>query len=78
MFKRTANDSPSPPTELGDLSHLGSDERNLPEGKGPQGPNERARVSHWAGVRWRVELNLCLASALIPTFSPGEKEYLSR
>jgi len=43
--------SPSPPS--GDLSGLGNSERNLGEAKGPRGPSERARVSHWAGARWR-------------------------
>jgi hypothetical protein len=34
-----------------DLSCLGSNERNSPEAKARGGPNERERVSHWAGVR---------------------------
>jgi hypothetical protein len=37
----------------GDLRRLGSDERNLPHRvrQRPAGPTERARASHWAGVR---------------------------
>src|SRR5205807_10464225 len=37
--------------EVGDLSCLGSNERN-PRSGGPRGPSERERVSHWAGERW--------------------------
>jgi hypothetical protein len=36
---------------MGDLSCLGSNERNL-RSRGPRGPSERERASHWAGVRW--------------------------
>jgi hypothetical protein len=35
----------------GDLSRLGSGERNVGEATGPRGPNERERASHWVGVR---------------------------
>jgi DNA mismatch endonuclease Vsr len=31
----------------GDLSYLGSNERNLPKAKARYGPSERARASHW-------------------------------
>ncbi len=37
--------------EVGDLSRLGSGERNV-QSTGPRGPSERERASHWAGVRW--------------------------
>jgi len=37
----------------GDLRRLGSDERNSPDVKAPCGPSERARASHWVGVRCR-------------------------
>src|SRR6516165_4549232 len=47
--------SPSPIG--GDLSILGSGERNSTEGEGPRGPSERERASHWAGVRARVRLS---------------------
>src|SRR5207248_4808218 len=40
--------SPSPFN--GDLRSLGSDERNSPKVKAER-PSERARASHWAGVR---------------------------
>jgi len=33
----------------GDLSRLGSGERN-PRSGGPRGPSERERASHWVGV----------------------------
>ena len=38
----------------GDLSRLGSGERNPAEGGGPRGPSERERASHWAGVKASV------------------------
>ncbi len=51
------DDSLSPPS--GDLSRLGSGERNSPEAKALAGPSERARASHWAGVRGQPDfLNL--------------------
>lgn len=51
------DDSPSPPS--GDLSRMGSGERNSPEAKAPAGPSERERASHWAGVRGHPDfLNL--------------------
>ena len=36
----------------GGLETLGKCERNLAEGRGPRGPSERERASHWAWVRW--------------------------
>ena len=42
---------------IGDLRSLGSDERNSLLVKARCGPNERARVSHWAGVRCRISRN---------------------
>src|SRR5689334_1184299 len=36
---------------LGDLSRLGSGERNSAKPKVRQGPSERARASHWVRVR---------------------------
>src|SRR5262245_42837777 len=40
---------PSPPRSGGDLSRLGSGERNPAEGGGPQGPSERERASQRRG-----------------------------
>jgi len=37
----------------GDLSCLGSNERNSQKAKARYGPSERARASHWKGVRCR-------------------------
>ena len=33
---------------------MGSGEKNLGEARGPRGPSERERASHWAGVRVRL------------------------
>ena len=49
--------SQSFPLSPGDLSRLGSGERNPAEGGGPRGPSERERASHWAGVRASVNTN---------------------
>ena len=38
---------------------MGSNERNLPEAKARSGPSERARASHWAGVRSRNLFSVC-------------------
>jgi hypothetical protein len=45
------------PLSPGDLSRLGSGKRNLGEARGPRGPSERERASHWAGVRASVNIN---------------------
>jgi hypothetical protein len=44
------------PLSPGDLSRLGSGERNPAEGGGPRGPSLRERASHWAGVRASVNI----------------------
>jgi len=42
----------------GDLSRLGGGERNSAKPKARFGPSERARASHWAGVRCRLRASL--------------------
>src|SRR4051812_28432626 len=37
------------PLSPGDFCRSGSGKRNLREARGPRGPSERARASHWAG-----------------------------
>ena len=58
MFSFTGDtvSTPSPPS--GDLSRLGISERNLRHqmGQRPAGPSERARASHWVGVRGTAAL----------------------
>ena len=51
----------------GDLSRLGSGERNPAEGGGPRGPSERERASHWAGVRGNESSN----ASPLPNLQPA-------
>ena len=44
----------------GDLSCLGSNERNSPEAKARCGPGERERASHWVRARRRNQLKTLL------------------
>src|SRR5215469_12478490 len=62
---------------LGDLSRLGSGERNL-RSKGPRGPSERERVSHWAGVRASVHPTVPFRLYPAPSsITSGEKSFSS-
>ena len=65
--------SHGPPPSLsasnGDLSRLGSGERNSAKPKARCGPSERARASHWAGVRCRSSDPLAAPRAS-PAFGP--------
>jgi 23S rRNA (cytosine1962-C5)-methyltransferase len=58
----------------GDLSRLGSGERNLAKGRGPRGPSERERTSHWAGVRASVNPQ---PSMILPSYHVLEAEPLT-
>src|ERR1035438_6876008 len=66
--------SPSPPTELGDLSRLGNGERNSAKPKAREGRVSGQRASHWVGVRWHVPFKSpqsCLSvSRLASTLAP--------
>ena len=46
------------PLSAGDLSRAGSDESNSLEAKALRGPSERARASHWDGVRASVSTDV--------------------
>jgi hypothetical protein len=56
---------------LGDLSCLGSNERNSPKAKALRGPSERALASHWAGMRADVASRLN-CHGLEPHFLAGQ------
>jgi len=58
----------------GDLSRLGSGERNLAKGRGPRGPSERGRASHWARVRASVNPQ---PSMVVPSYHVVEAEPLT-
>jgi hypothetical protein len=50
----------------GDLSHLGSDERNSTKEKARNGPRERERSSHWTKLGAGVKSNF--------SFPPGNNK----